>query len=1103
MTLQVEKVSSLRAKTVSANYSTLQWNSISSSTTYKIQRKFSYQDDTQWETISALHYPFSIFYDENLKPNTNYDYAVIARQKGVEDSDRAVVSIKTFNTNSNNLITANNVQLYDTYISNRFVNSVVDNPANLKVRVTDKPLLMLMRSDYKFNANHTFSDIEPYTLNAKSNLAIYGRAPNGCGGFGCSIPALYSKYVFIFDRKQRIVRYSIDKGKTWSAQYILPDLTGNPNHESLTANHELGLFVMGYNSIMLIREDVDVHWSDTEYRLSDEAFTFSTVVESKQVNAQLKFEHFVDLPPGVFSGTLDAIAASREYLYVAVRNRIYRCNIETKQWDTLFATAKAFNDEPDNNDRIKNMVVYHSILFVYVCDSTRDDASTNSGVYVVDIGRVTSMNNGTYRIFGNLSAISPMFSSLTRDDKQLLLGLNPGPYSIVEHSNGASYRFDRLIQDVDQLQSATNSRPFREILSIEFIMDETDLRNSQVIFDMHKEQWQYEEQYIYTGLPDEAIAQENYSAARIRINDTNLISVITAKQNYAQRVALSDTYLRETTTIRIAPSTNTFYSFPGSVSSAVLCIYRNGNYHPIAYNSLPISYRNSISFSWLQPDIVVKANLQKYAAAPPSVDDSTGMPSLTPFSETFVPEHYSYREPKFVDFVREYLKYISTGGFSNYGQLKYLRHMHDANEKQIYIDMFETDLTRRNIFISAEKRKEINKFMYNRARDLYSIKGTTDSYKFLFRLLYNEHVEVKVENSYEFLIGADAYITHVNGNPTEGYTTQQTSELVSILNGQKIRQSDVRDDLGITSDIVSDVPTYGEIVSANIKPIDDTGYPKFLLTLVNLHGALELGKTYTITVNDDTQLMVKFASDPVVIPRSDRASSNRQHFILRLESALPMSRYRSDVINFVHPVGFDFIGAYLVSTFVYTGMPDYHIETIIEWLDTIRWDNGIPTHKNKFFADLDAQGKYQYSPNLYMLPNGNVSRLLKVVGPHVDEPIDPLDIDAQYYNDNLIDAYNQGLGIVYGLDIDARRTRSSPLFDTSVTRFITMINNPDADNAYVHDPNNIAGFESTQYIGDGNYIVSLDRTEHKHPRLKDNLQNPLDENATQRKHVHR
>lgn len=1105
MTLQAQTVSSLRIKTVTANYCTLQWNSLGSSYTYKVQRKLSSSGDDAWETISPLHYQFSVFYDTDLSANTEYDYAIISRQKGVVDSDRAIISTKTFATNSYNLYTANNVRLYDEYVQNRFSSSIVDNPDNLKIKETDVAQLMLMRADYKYDSSHEFGDLEPYILNARSNLAVYGKTPNGCGGFGCSIPALYLDYVLVFDRKQKVVRYSNDKGKSWRAKYALPDLTGNPYHQSLTSNNKLGLFVMGYNSIMLAHEDVDIYWSDTNYHLSDDETRFDSIVESRRVNADFVFEHFVNLPPGVMSGTLDAIASDDNYLYVAVRNHVYRCDLVTREWDSNIALLISVYG-PTADDRIKDMVIYRGLLFAYQATTVDGAISLTAGIYVVNWDIIDYPY--TFRIFGNtsdeLDAISPEFSSLSRDDDRLFLGIKPGPYSITESEvNGSvSYEFTRLIYNpqtgfpIEQAQSSSNSRPFREILSI--YIDGVD-----VIFSIHKELWQYEEHYIYTGLPDSNVIDPDYSAARIRINDTNLISVITARQQFTQRVMLTDSYSKESTTISILPSSSSFFGFPGAVSGVLLCLIRDDNYYPLAYNSLPLNYRNTITFSWLAPDIVVKASLQKYASPPSAIDDYTGLPSLTPFAETFVPEHYSYREPKFVDFVREYLKYISTGGFSNYGQLKYLRHMHDANEKQIYIDMFETDITRRNIYVDEQKRREINKFMYNRARDLYSIKGTVDSYKFLFRLLYGEDVEVRVENSYEFLLSTDVIVTHVNGISTEGYTSEQTVALMQLLSGQKIHQSDVRDDLNITKIDVSDIPTYGEIISAKVKSTS-LQYPKFLINVVNLHGSLELNKTYTIDVNDETQILVKIASDTIVVPNSNRANyGSQQRFILRLESGLPMSRYRSDVINFVHPVGFDFLGAYLISTFVYTGLPDYHIETIIEYKDAIRWDNGIPARKQYFHPDLNVNGEYQYSTNWYMLPNGQMSKLLKVtpIDPELDVDVDALSIDPNYYTNNSADLYGQGPGVVYGLSIDERRSLLSPLFDSSACRFVDMINNPDVNNAYTYDQNNDNGFDESTYIGNGNYLVSLRRTRHDHDRLKDNVLTPLDPNATQRKHL--
>ena len=279
--------------------------------------------------------------------------------------------------------------------------------------------------------------------------------------------------------------------------------------------------------------------------------------------------------------------------------------------------------------------------------------------------------------------------------------------------------------------------------------------------------------------------------------------------------------------------------------------------------------------------------------------------------------------------------------------------------------------------------------------------------------------------------------------------------------------------------LIADVPSYCEVVSVVYQGMVTIGldsFPRYTIRTINSFGSFDIGYAYELSSVDDTYYML-VNSEPKII-HSDYIADDQHtqfNFVLRLESEIPYSQYYNDVITFVHPVGFDFIGSYLLTSFITTEVPADHIETIIEYSDSVRWDNGIPLVYPDYIPDLSGD-EYQFSTATYMMNDGSIKQLLKVV-PHAT-PGAVITPPGSYYVENPPST-------VYGLSVDDRRTKASPLFDGSSGRFFDRINNPDTNNAIY-----------------GSTVVNLNRCRLDRVRLKDNLAVPLDPAATQRKHVH-
>ena len=87
---------------------------------------------------------------------------------------------------------------------------------------------------------------------------------------------------------------------------------------------------------------------------------------------------------------------------------------------------------------------------------------------------------------------------------------------------------------------------------------------------------------------------------------------------------------------------------------------------------------------------------------------------------------------------------------------------------------------------------------------------------------------------------------------------------------------------------------------------------------------------------------------------------SRAYYVMKIKSQLPTSRYRDDVLRFVHPVGFGFIGITLLSMFINAGLSLKHVETIINTYKTYRWDAGLPSVYPDRVAVLGPNGKIEH-----------------------------------------------------------------------------------------------------------------------------------------------
>jgi len=601
-------------------------------------------------------------------------------------------------------------------------------------------------------------------------------------------------------------------------------------------------------------------------------------------------------------------------------------------------------------DTLRSTWAYALYQGVYAFDSISNQWNLVKLLDEFTVGR-EDLNLNTLNISNTLtkvilSDLAPNYDLLIEDDESQ--PIVDGKYLGVYHNDETDSLIDEDGDADDSIipHKLTTERPIRNILTGTV---ETGLTASSA------ENWHYEDQYIWNNTTD----------SRIWINDRDYITIIHPEATFETRLTnTTEIFDPENGALIFNADKFTISDFIGYTEGAV--IYDEITEKLVCYNKLPSVTRLEASFDWYHTNadsgngIVAEAilNYTKPVVDQVIPEECTTprdcIPTLEPFAERFLPSHYVFEEPKFIEFIKVYLKYLSDNSYSNYGELHNLIRNHDINES-VYTDfttIFETDLMKRNIIVTPDKRKQLNQFLHNTAVDFYSIKGTEDSYKFLFQLLYNVDVEVKVENDYLFNFLVDVEIVNVYDKITNNIITDKTivfnedfNSLVSSTRGFSTNQSNAA---GSTEATPSE-RFYGHIVLAT--PIDFSTR-RFTLSLVDQYGVPEVNKEYIINLSNEyvvCKLVPRYTGNLIDLQYKSStgetltsADSGASNYIIRIKTSIPLSTYKDDIIRFVHPVGFDFIAAYLISSATVANIPSQHVETIVDFFESFKWDSGIP-----------------------------------------------------------------------------------------------------------------------------------------------------------------
>lgn len=350
----------------------------------------------------------------------------------------------------------------------------------------------------------------------------------------------------------------------------------------------------------------------------------------------------------------------------------------------------------------------------------------------------------------------------------------------------------------------------------------------------------------------------------------------------------------------------------------------------VGYYKFPYRVDVTALIRWNPTTHVMSGSLIAYdpiVVTPPSEDVfKLNDPELSKLIYKLAPEAYLDNDGYYRKFIEYYLQYVSKGTNSSYNNLFNLMNSKNPSMDQ-YTEYLHKLIYQRNRYLDEEKRAEVTKFFLSRRGDFYSTKGIINSYEFLFKLLYNEAVEVEVESLNRF-----EYFLEVSSN---GVTSDIVGRRIYSTNGS------------------ADITYYERQYS------DGKRYWKFSLN--NLIGSFAIDDVIKIDGFEfEATARSAITGDIIDYQSKDFADRNKSYYVMKLRSEMQLSQYKDDVIRFVHPIGFNFLGITVLTALINQGVSIERTETTVDFFFTTRADSGIGRTFPDRTSSLDADGNRQY-----------------------------------------------------------------------------------------------------------------------------------------------
>lgn len=915
--MKAPKVTSLRIIKLSANQVHIKWDPVGSNFYYFVELAESRNDGTkvpldklQWQNLGYSS-DNDRFISIGINPNTHYLIRVSVRAKGFEQSDWAYTEeFLTFKSNAYSFDHMKEFTLSEQFIKEKFVK----NNSNYINFNTDQLLASLMTEDFQFTSKYNdVSQISNKILKEANFHEIQG-TPEGitrvCSDINRVMPAEMDGVLYLFERFQNVVKVSNDKGQTWKYYKALDDRVGNPVSKTCIYQSDTTSYVLGYDRVFYGRRSSDVRWSDDQHRFSETDLTFAKIGDTLHLGFDVEVFGTLSFLPGNVSRFTEAIASNNDFLYVAAKNNLRFLDLHNADVDmdggSISYGKKLFDEKTikitDNeNIVVKKMDVLNGELYILVTGEVNkyfmDPTKPENVIDSKDKGVYKLVDDKLVRVFGNTEEerrkIEHEYTNMSTDGKEIFISY-------------ANFKYTEYTKD-DKLENG-----------IKYIKTESGLSDKHYhmgsIRTSDGETWK---PYYMSYYAEPWFTWMNRTKTRVWINNDNRPVVVYPSKIYTKII---DT-VGPTGEDRVVKEVwdkghGTFYCknifFEGfkQYSGGVLIHKSSGEI--VGYYEYNYRVRDNAQIIWIPKLICLQATLQNQEHPEiwePKHNKGEKDPDLRPLLNTMIPDSYLLQNSNFEKFCEYYLQFLSDGKNTHYNKLLNLIRNKYPRETDS-VEYLWSEINKRNIYLDKDKRDQVIRFFESRKSDFYSTKGTEASYKFLFKLLYNEDVEIEIESNSGLEYDIVVYSDNINEDIV-GRTIYTPTGRCNV--------------------------TYIEREYAK-------GKLQWRMTIHNMIGRFLVGQNILGERSDfKGQIIQGIKGKEILSNKEDLANRSRSYYVMKIKSKLPTSRYSSDVLRFVHPVGFGFIGITLLTMFINSGLSLKHSETIINKLITYRYDSGYPS----------------------------------------------------------------------------------------------------------------------------------------------------------------
>lgn len=994
-------VTSLTIAKLSANHVKLTWDNVGSNFYYLIEimnTKDSNKNivSTNWSSngyVSTNHY-----FTEQLLPNNYYKIRIATAAENFTQSDWVETEeFQSFDTNVYDFTLIPELNLITKFIQEKFQK----NNNNYINFTTDTLNAALMKEGFTYSPYYeNISSISNYIVTDNEYHEIQGDVTKVCKDVDRVYLMEEQGVLYLFERYQNLVKVSNDKGQNWQAVKLLNDRVGYPLARTAHYQSSNTAYVLGYSKIFYGRRSSDIRWSADDVKFSSQDVTFAKIGDQLNLGFDVDIFATYSTLPGEISHIAEAITASDDYVYVTARDVVRKVKTNSAPIDTD-VNSPTFGEKLF--DETVSRITGNPKAICYKMDCVKGH------VYALIVGEVfqekqdprivSNINQdsdikGVYKLDTETDQWTRVFGNTTEERRRIEYGytsMSANQTDVFISSSNFKMIEDFIVNDPDlpkinpDVTAAVKYAPDRQYLHDKHTIMMSFRTNENIGWDsfVPGRMKYFAEPYF---------SKNTHSNTQCWINNSNKVVVVYSDIVYKK---ILDKYgsnspsriSKETWNEGKCTVTMPNVEFSGFNQYATGIMFYNGSDgNLVAYYEFNYRVINEVSIIWKPKQTMLVADLQNQVRDTPwqpSDDDSIKDPDLTPLLKKMIPDSYLLEDTTFEKFCDYYVQYISEGYGSHYNKLLNLIRTKYPRDEHSW-EYLWSEIYKRNIYLDREKRDAVSRFFEARRNDFYSSKGTEASYKFLFKVLYNEDVDIDIESN----------------NTNEYHIIVESDNITEDLIGKTL---------------------YTETGRANVTYIErdyEEGKLRWSVTIHNMIGRYIQGqiiKSEDSTVNG--MIIVGVKAKELSSNNIDYINRGRAYYTMRIKSTLPTSRYRDDVLRFVHPVGFGFVGITLLTMFINSGLSLRHVETIINKYKNYRWSDGLPLQYPDRIAVLDAAGNIQTS--------AITGEATYVDGPNIgqDFPV-PDNYDSE--NDN---------SIISGQTPSQRRKNMSPIFDQSAVGF--------------------------------------------------------------------